>query len=148
MTRPSANPVGHARAAVSKEVKPTTPGVATTPVPDPSFDQESLELWNDLWKLGVGVYAVAHIPSITRYVQMQQRRRKFLAIIEDEGWLVVGAQGQTVIHPVARQLSDVEGKLMSLEDRLGLSPEASLRLGIATAEVKSKLDAFLEATGN
>ena len=148
MTRPSANPVGHPRHAVSKAPKPTIPVVSNAPVPPADFDTESVELWDTLWRLGVGVYAEAHVPTITRYVHLTQERRHFRAIIKAEGWTVVGSQGQSVIHPIARQLRDVEGKLMSLEDRLGLSPEASLRLGIATAEVKSKLDAFLEATGN
>ncbi len=148
MTRPSANPVGHPRQAVSKRPRPTIPVVSNAPSPPAGFDAETVALWDTLWRLGVGVYAEAHVPTIQRYCELTQERRHFRSVIKDEGWVVVGSQGQSVLHPVARQLRDVEGKLMSLEDRLGLSPEASIRLGLATAEVKSKLDAFLEATGN
>jgi P27 family predicted phage terminase small subunit len=84
---------------------------------------------------------------VTRYVQLQERRSYYLRVIEEEGWTTVGSQGQMVLHPLARQLDSLEGKLVPLEDRLGLSPEASLRLGLATVEAKSKLDAFLEAQG-
>jgi P27 family predicted phage terminase small subunit len=148
MSRPKAHPVGNPRHAVSKEPKPVAPVVSSAPPPPAHFDREAVELWDILWTIGVGVYAQAHVPTIQRYVELQQRRREFLAVIEAEGWLVTGSQGQPVLHPIARQLSDVEAKLTSLEDRLGLSPEASLRLGIATAEVKSRLDAFLERSGN
>jgi P27 family predicted phage terminase small subunit len=148
VSRPSANPVGHPRTAVSKAPKPVIPVVSNAPIPPAGFDNEAVALWDTLWRLGVGVYAEAHIQTITRYVELTQERRRFRAIIADEGWMVVGSQGQSVLHPIARQLRDVERQMLSLEDRLGLSPEASLRLGLATAEVKSKLDAFLEATGN
>ena len=41
-------------------------------------------------------------------------------------------------------LSEVEGRLGPIEDRLGLNPEARLRLGIAAVEHQSRLDRFLD----
>ncbi len=58
--------------------------------------------------------------------------------------LATGSTGQVVVHPAARMVSDLEGRLATLEDRLGLNPEARLRLGITAVEHRSKLDAFLE----
>lgn len=146
MTRPSADPVGHptaaaeppARAERSAIVPPAPAGLTTW----------GLGLWTRLWEVGAGVYSPrAHLDTVTRYVQLQERRAYFLRVIEDEGWTTVGSQGQVVLHPLARQLDSIETKLVPLEDRLGLSPEASIRLGIATVEAKSKLDAFLEGAG-
>lgn len=149
--RPKAAPVGNPRKAVDRTKRAAVPVVTTAPpLPEtvPPLDAISARLWDALWRMGVGVYSEPHIPTVARYVELQQRRRRFLAIIESEGWTVAGSQGQPVVNPVARQLNDVESKLTGLEDRLGLSPEAGLRLGLATVEVKSKLDAFLEAAGN
>jgi len=43
-----------------------------------------------------------------------------------------------------RLIAEVDSKLQSLEDRLGLNPEARIRLGIATVEQKSRLQEFLD----
>jgi P27 family predicted phage terminase small subunit len=102
-------------------------------------------LWTDIWTAGHGFYLEAtDAYIIERYVSLQVRRAKLMAILEDEGYVTEGSQGQDVAHPAARLLLDIEGKLPALEDRLGLSPEARLRLGLAVAETKSKLDAFRE----
>jgi P27 family predicted phage terminase small subunit len=148
--RPKSDPTGHPRQAVDKKRSSAGPIVTTAPpLPDtaPALDEKSSDLWDALWRLGVNVYGEAHVPVVSRYVEMQQRRRYLLACIDADGWTVTGSAGQPVLNPLARQLSDVETKLVGLEDRLGLSPEAGLRLGLATVEVKSKLDAFLEASG-
>jgi P27 family predicted phage terminase small subunit len=119
MSRPVANPLGNPRGATT-----TIARSAST--------------------AGHGVYNTeAHRDTVVRYVQLLDRRDYFLRVLDEEGWMKVGSQGQEVLHPLARQLDSLEGKLVPLEDRLGLSPEASVRLGIATIEHKSKLDDFL-----
>lgn len=102
-------------------------------------------VWTDIWTLGKDVYNVQSDRFIIeRYASLQERRNSLLADIDREGYLVVGSQGQDVLNPLVRVAQDIETKLVALEDRLGLSPEARLRLGITAAEHKSKLDEFLE----
>lgn len=146
--RPKANPTGNPRGPAKPTKGKEVAVVSAAPSPPEQFDATATELWDALWTIGVGVYNVAHVPAVTRYVEFDQRRRYFLDIIDSEGWTVPGSQGQPVINPVAAQLNKVEAEMRALEDRLGLSPEASIRLGLATVEVKSKLDAFLERSGN
>ncbi len=67
-----------------------------------------------------------------------------LTELNDEGMTTVGSRGQMVLNPKQRVLQDIEQKLVALEDRLGLSPESRLRLGISAVEHKSKLEAFIE----
>ena len=81
---------------------------------------------------------------VERYASLQERRLHLLRTLTAEGFTTVGSQGQLVAHPAARLLSDVESKLTPLEDRLGLSPESRLRLGLSTIEHESRLDAFLK----
>ena len=52
------------------------------------------------------------------------------------------------VPPAARMVSDIEGRLATLEDRLGRNPEARLRLGITAVEHQSRLDAFLSEGGD
>jgi len=114
------------------------------PAPD-HLGPVGVEVWEDVWSFGENVYNVQSDHYIVeRYASMQDRRQAILVDIAQSGYLVVGSQGQDVLNPLARVLQDLETKLVALEDRLGLSPEARLRLGITAAEHKSRLDEFLE----
>jgi P27 family predicted phage terminase small subunit len=104
-------------------------------------------LWENLWELGgpSGVYnRVADYELITRYVEMTQRRRLLVSRLEAEGFVTFGSQGQEVQHPAARILADVESKLVPLEDRLGLSPQARNTIQIGHVKAKSALEAWMD----
>lgn len=119
--------------------------VPPAPEPPQHLGPIARRYWERLWDAGAEVYnRETDAPAIDRYCSLQERRIKFLRILEAEGYTTVGSQGQTVAHPAAKLLTDVEAKLTPLEDRLGLNPDARLRLGISAIETKSKLDAFME----
>ena len=125
---------------------PTITRSAPIAIPDPPSDlgEFGQELWMQIWDAGNGVYQITDHYIINRYCSMSERRQGLLFQVESEGWVTAGSQGQTVVHPAARMISDLEGKLQSLEDRLGLNPESRLRLGITAVEHQSALDAFLD----
>jgi len=75
---------------------------------------------------------------------MCRRRRELMEKLDREGWTEVGSQGQTVQHPAARILSDVESKLIPIEDRLGLSPQARHTIQIGHVQAKNALEKWLE----
>jgi len=150
MSRPVQDPKGNATKSVTPapvasnvlplDVPPTPPSFKDMAVP---YQRQADDMWADIWSAGHGFYQVTTDAFvIERYVSMQMRRSKIMATLELDGWTSVGSQGQEILHPLARLLLDIEGKLPALEDRLGLSPEARIRLGLAVAETKSKLDAF------
>ena len=115
--------------------------------PDPPDDVKSVELWESVWALGgpSGVYhAVADYQIVKRYVQMCDRREELLKRLDEEGWTEIGSQGQTVQHPAARILSDVEGKLVPLEDRLGLSPQARHTVQVGHIHAVTALEEWLD----
>ena len=120
------------------------------PVPDPPSElgPVGVECWTNVWTLGSGVYQPTDAYVIGRYAAMVQRRHHLLVLVEAEGWLTTGSTGQVVVHPAAKMVSDLEGRLATLEDRLGLNPEARLRLGITAVEHQSRLDAFLSEGGD
>lgn len=119
--------------------------VPPPPDPPPHLGPVGRNYWTALWEAGAEAYnRVTDAPAIDRYCSLQERRVRFLNILDTEGYTDVGSKGQTIAHPVARLLSDVEQKLTPLEDRLGLNPDARLRLGIAAIEKKSRLEAFME----
>jgi len=107
-----------------------------------------VSLWTEVWSLGHGVYQRTDANVIGRYCSLSERRHTLLGIVQADGWLTTGSTGQTVVHPAARMVGDIEGRLTTLEDRLGLNPEARARLGISVVEYQSKLDAFLSEGGD
>jgi len=117
------------------------------PDPPPSLGEVGAGYWIEVWTAGSGVYQVTDSYVIERYCSLQERRRNLTDLVEAQGWLTTGSTGQVVVHPAARMVADIEGRLSSLEDRLGLNPEARLRLGITAVEHKSRLDAFLSDGG-
>ncbi len=56
---------------------------------------------------------------IERYCSLHERRHRLLVLVEARGVLTTGSTGQVVVHPAARMVSDLEGRLATLEDRLG-----------------------------
>jgi len=115
----------------------------STPEAPDGYSGRALGLWADVWSLGgpEGVYhAVADYGLVQRYVDLMLRREKMSAVLEAEGYTVVGSQGQDVMHPAARILSDIEGRLIPVEDRLGLSPQA--RHTILIGRAKAAKSAF------
>ena len=106
-----------------------------------------LQLWTNVWELGgpSGVYnAVADYQVILRYCQMVERRETFLARLDKEGWTEIGSQGQTVQHPAARMLAETEAKMVPLEDRLGLNPQARHTIQVGHVQAKSALEKWME----
>lgn len=145
--RPSANPQGNPRESSLPAPTPPENVLAPPEAPEPPehLNESGRAFWADLWALGQGSYnPQTDRYTVERYASLQQRRHELMAVLDAEGYLTVGSQGQTVAHPAARLLSDIESKLLPLEDRLGLSPESRIRLGIGALEHKSKLDMFLD----
>jgi len=147
-SRPTKDGVGHAKKSMKPvEVGPENLIEFVAPPAPTNLGSVGVEIWDGIWLLGKDVFNVESDHwVIERYASMQERRYGILDDIDKAGYLVPGSQGQDVLNPLVRVLQDLEQKLIALEDRLGLSPEARLRLGITAADHKSKLDEFLEET--
>jgi len=153
--RPAANPQGNSRDAAVVKQAPNILAREVPPLPEGlkslarNQRTEATQLWEDLWRFGGEVYKPASDSYvIERYVSLLIRRHHLIDLLNKEGSITEGSQGQDVAHPAARLLISTEAMLPALEDRLGLSPEARLRLGLAAVESKSKLDQFMEDSDN
>ena len=113
------------------------------PTPPDTLGEWGADLWVEVWQYGAGIYHVSDYGVIERYCSMQEQRRQLLQVIEIDGLMSTGSTGQPILHPAFKAVHDINGRLLNIEGALGLTPEARARLGIATIEVQSKLDAFL-----
>lgn len=145
--RPSANPAGNPRSSMVAAPPPpeNMAGRPDIPPVPSSLGSVGERVWFEVWEAGGEAYnPVTDAYIVERYASLQERRQSLMEMLSAEGYVTVGSQGQVVAHPAARLLQDVESKLLPLEDRLGLSPEARIRLGIGALEHKSRLDLFRE----
>ncbi len=115
-----------------------------TPAPPLKLDKIAAAVWVAVFEAGGGAYVPATDSwIIERYAQLQSRRAALQALVDGQGWTVAGSQDQLVQHPAARLLYQTEQMLLPLEDRLGLNPEARMRLGlVAAAGSRTALDRF------
>jgi P27 family predicted phage terminase small subunit len=103
------------------------------------------QMWSDLWLVGEGTYTETDAFVIERYISLQLRRSRLLAMLDHEGLMVVGSQGQPVAHPAIRAVATIEAMLPGLEDKLGLTPDSRRRLGMGGPSGESTFDSFIEA---
>lgn len=138
-----------------REGKPSKAAVKAAPVrnvafitPDMPANLSDEDTWRAIWDLGgpAGVFnPVADLGLISRYCSLLERRDALMAEIEAEGWTTTGAAGQKVVHPVAKLLNDVEVRLVGLEDRIGLSPQARNTIALGAAQASSAFESWLDA---
>jgi len=58
--------------------------------------------------------------------------------------MVAGSQGQPRLNPALDGIMKLEGAILRLENELGLTPSARLRLGITFADASNSLDALAQ----
>ena len=147
MTRPKAQTLRQGHGSTVPEFR-QNPEPVVAPDPPKTLDAYGNRLWYELWQAGRNAYQPGtDFLVIERYCQLQSRRRQLLTIVEEEGWMAGGSTGQPTSHPAAKLIDSIESKLVPLEDRLGLNPQARYSLGISSVEHTSKLAAFLERQG-
>src|SRR4051794_19325042 len=104
---PKANPVRGRRrpalAVVDAVVVPRAPA---------RLGDVGREVWDVVWRAGAlkpgGDEFVAE-----RYASLHDRRARFLAAIEEDGWTQTGHRGVVSVTPWVRLLKDVETKLVA-----------------------------------
>jgi len=147
VAKPPEERMGNPRTADVEKVKAEIVDMEWV-TPEPPGSIEDITLWANVWELGgpTGVYhAVADYGLVQRYVELMERRQKMQTLLELEGYVVVGSQGQDVQHPAARIISDIEGRLIPIEDRLGLSPQSRHTILIGRAKAaKSEFEKWNE----
>jgi P27 family predicted phage terminase small subunit len=92
---------------------------------------QSREAWRELWSAPVAAaLARQHLPALYRLFEfrdLQARARR----MAQKAPIVDGSRGQPVANPATGVAASLEMAIVALEDRIGLTPKAEARLGIA-----------------
>lgn len=102
---------------------------------------ETRRLWRSLWKSRVSQAwdRESDLPAVVRYVRLLDRWLRYDAMVTQTP-LVRGSREQVRPNPLAVRIDAIEGQVRSLEDQLGLTPAARVRLGISLVEARTALE--------
>ncbi len=107
------------------------------------------ERWAAYWSHEVSTVACeVDLPMVERLHRRYDERERAYREIRKVGRLTKGSQGQIILHPLLKYINECEQEIRQLEDRLGLSPAARLRMGAALAGAKRTLDDVNGSLGN
>lgn len=99
--------------------------------------------WNS--QLSQATDVETDLPAIKRLWTLYDERERVYRLLCEKGRLVRGSQGQAVINPAARYMSDLDAEIRQMEDRLGLTPRSRLQLGITLSEAAKSIKDLNEA---
>lgn len=119
---------------------------ASIVVPDPpdGLSATQVESWGEFWHSELSqLVKRTDLASVKRLWGYYQQHEDLTAIFE-KGRMVAGSQGQPRLNPALDGLMKLEGAILRLENELGLTPSARLRLGITFADATNSLDALAQ----
>ncbi|WSR16467.1 phage terminase small subunit P27 family [Streptomyces sp. NBC_01207] len=95
------------------------------------------EVWRAVWAAGSGAYSPDTDRNvILRYAELHDRRAALLAAVDNDGLMTVGSTGQPAVHPAMKYVESTERELRAIENAIGFTPEARMRLGLVAAEAR------------
>lgn len=110
------------------------------PAPPEGLRPEIEQQWHDLGADGAArVVTVLDMPAVLRLFAYRTRHAEITAYLDElsQAELVtLGSTGQERMHPLAEHVAKLERLILALEEKLGLTPMARARLGIAVAEAR------------
>jgi P27 family predicted phage terminase small subunit len=125
------------------DARPVLPPGGVTQAPPESLGAVGASVWKAIVKQG-GPYMDTDAVVLERYCQLYDRRAVLLALVDDEGYIVLGSKQQPTGHPAIGLAQDIERQMTALEAVLALNPESRARPGIGAA-IPDDLTEFLAA---
>jgi len=113
--------------------------VVVPPAPEGMSDRQ-LETWSEFWRSELAALVRSTDLAVVRRLWGYYQQHEELTRTFDRSRLVPGSTGQPRINPAHDALMKLEGAILRLENELGLTPSARLRLGITFADSMSSLD--------
>lgn len=128
-------------------------GLAAAPEPTAGWLQATKAEWAEFWgsPLVQATLPGTDTPMIRRLFGLRDERERMMRVVR-RGRVVAGSKGQARPNPLYPQVASFDAEIRQLEDRIGLSPQARLRLGISLgeavrslADLNAELDADTDA---
>lgn len=101
---------------------------------------ETVEAWEAFWGSELATLTkVSDHPALVRLFRLYDVRTRLerLALASP---MVEGSKGQPRVNPVLGEMAALDGRILQLEDRFGLSPAARLKLGVSFGAAARSLE--------
>ena len=95
--------------------------------------------WEAFWQTPelAGLVKPADRAALDRLFRNYDLRERLERIFRKQPF-VTGSTGQDVINPAAKEIGSLDGRIIALEDRFGITPMARLKLGIAFGDAAQR----------
>ena len=115
--------------------------VPEVPQTQPALLKRTREWWESVWRSQIaGSWdRESDLPAVERLAKLHDDRERAVRSYRQEP-LVEGSQGQPVLNPLRSVVAECDKEIRQLEDRLGLSPLARLKLGVTFGEMHRSLE--------
>lgn len=118
------------------------PAAVVIPDPPEGLSEAQVASWSVFWRSELSQLVKAtDLSSVKRLWNYYQQHEDLTGIFA-KGRMVAGSTGQPRLNPALDGLMKLEGAILRLENELGLTPSARLRLGITFADASNSLDAL------
>ena len=118
------------------------PAAVVVPEPPDGLGETHSDSWAEFWGSELSQLVKATDMAAVRRLWSYYQQHEDLTRVFDRSRLVSGSQGQPRLNPALDGLMKLEGAILRLENELGLTPSARLRLGITFADATNSLDAL------
>ncbi len=120
------------------------PDAVVIPEPPEGLDGARLESWRGFFESELSQLVNGTDLSAVHRLWSYYQQHADLTNIFAKGRMVAGSTGQPRLNPALDGLMKLETAILRLENELGLTPSARLRLGITFADATNSLDALAQ----
>lgn len=119
--------------------------LASAEPPPPHPDRHKLlavtvKAWSTFWSSDLaGLVQPADMQALGRLFRMYDLRERMERALLAQPF-TTGSTGQLVAHPAAKEIASLDGRIVALEDRFGLTPAGRLKLGIVFGAAARSLE--------
>lgn len=115
----------------------------------PRLLKATQQWWKQVWTSPVASSweAESDRPVVERLAKLHDDRERAVRSYRKQP-LVEGSMGQPVLNPLRSVVAECDKEIRQLEDRLGLSPMARLKLGVTFGEMHRSLDSLTSSVVN
>lgn len=117
---------------------------APTPDPPDHLSAARTDDWHHFFDSPLAGLVQRTDMSVVRRLWGYYQQHDELTAIFQKSRLVAGSTGQPRMNPAADAILKLEGAILRLENELGLTPSARLRLGITFADASNSLEKLTE----
>lgn len=119
------------------------PASKVPPAPHPANSKllaETTKAWTAFWTSEIsGLVQDPDRPALVRLFRMYDQRTRLERVVLKTPF-VTGSTGQLTMHPGAKEIASLDGRILQLEDRLGITPMARLKLGVTFGAAARSLE--------